>query len=600
MAWSVLQSAGGTSSAGVTSFGVAYSTANLSAGTKLIAAVSVSAGGGGTTSTVKDGAGNSFTKLLAQATGAVAETSLWAIDVPAGDVGSKPTITATISSGNGVFGIVVQEVSGLATGSTLAAMIDGTPGGVAGNNNTGSGSSPTYSSTAANEYMVALYGDDGGPLTWTKPAALTADPSSVNSNSNTDTAIAYGNSTGGAETATWSLTGTATPWATILAAFKLAPASGGTVAPARPGQTWLRRFHHRQQLLLPAAVAAGVTSGPPVYPLGHPVQARQLPQRGGSIIIRTGVFGQTGPPVRNPSAPVKAQPAVPFLKGRISSRSGLFAGTGAAVIPPRKPVASVSRGLPQRGRIIARAGAYGNLGPPLTPPRVPVTIHRALPPAGHAVSHAGTLGVLGPPVRQPHGPVRIVPQPPPRGRILARAGTFTSTVITSGPTVYPWRGPVRTRPQPPPRGRIVKAAGTFSGTGPAVKPPQQPVSAARRPLPSRGRTASLRGPYGQAGPPVVRPRSPVRGQPQKPLLTGRVTRRAGTYTSVAPPPAVTVNAASAPAVTAQDTSASAVQPRSASSAAVTGPAGSARAAPRTGSTPAATQPGTSTPAVSDG
>ena len=45
--------------------------------------------------------------------------------------------------------------------------------------------------------MLAAYGDTGGPETWTKPAALTADRNGINSNSNDDVALAYGNSTNG-------------------------------------------------------------------------------------------------------------------------------------------------------------------------------------------------------------------------------------------------------------------------------------------------------------------------------------------------------------------------------------------------------------------
>jgi hypothetical protein len=232
VAWSWLQSASGVSGSAATTLAVTYATANLSSGTKLIAAVAVNAGVAVTTSTVKDGAGNSFTKLATQSfnnANPPGELTLWAIDTPAGDVGTKPTITATFST-SAIASLLIQEVSGLATGSTLAAMIDGTPGTNFGSNGASTGS-PTYSSTAANEYLVSVYGDDGGPETWTKPAALTADTASVNSNASGDIAIAYGNSTSGAEAGSWSLTGSAALWSTVLCAFKIAAAAAPAAAP---------------------------------------------------------------------------------------------------------------------------------------------------------------------------------------------------------------------------------------------------------------------------------------------------------------------------------------------------------------------------------
>ena len=76
-------------------------------------------------------------------------------------VGTKPTITATWASGGGL-GLVVQEVSGLLAGNTTA-MVDGTPGTLTGS--TTSTGSPTYSSTAANEFLVSAYADIGNGVT---------------------------------------------------------------------------------------------------------------------------------------------------------------------------------------------------------------------------------------------------------------------------------------------------------------------------------------------------------------------------------------------------------------------------------------------------
>jgi hypothetical protein len=235
MAWSVLQSASFTeTTAALTSFGVTYGT-NLSAGTKLIAVVEASGGGSVSISTtqVKDGAGNSFTKIYAiglDGNTIQGELSLWAMDTPAGDVGTKPTITATTSSGEFGANILVQEVSGLAVGNTTAAMIDGSAQSVDGPSGATTGS-PSYSSTAVNEYLMALYGDNcSSTITWTAPGGYNVDTHAVNSNSSGDCGVAYKNSTGGTETGSWSRTNTSSNWAAVLVAFQLAP-SAATVWP---------------------------------------------------------------------------------------------------------------------------------------------------------------------------------------------------------------------------------------------------------------------------------------------------------------------------------------------------------------------------------
>jgi hypothetical protein len=286
------------------------------------------------------------------------------------------------------------------------------------------------------------------------------------------------------------------------------------------------------------APALQAQAGPPVYPLGHPVQARQPLGRGGTVTSRDGTFAQAGPPVRPPDGPVRAQPAVPFLKGRISSRAGLYAGAGPPVRPHSGPAQAARPPVSLRsGRATGRDGTYAGTGPPVRPPDGPVRVLPTLPPRGRIQGRAGTFTAAvpqaGPPIYPLGHPVQARQLPQRGGRAASRAGTFTAGVPQAGPPVYPLGHPVRTRPQPPPRGRIVKAAGTYAGTGPPVRPAQGPVGVSRRqpPPPTRGRTASQRGPYGQTGPPVVRLRRPVRGQPARPLLTGRATWRAGVYTA---------------------------------------------------------------------
>lgn len=229
MSWSVLQSAGANS--GTTSVSVTFSS-NCTSGSKLIAYVACGTPASGSVSSVKDGSGNSFTSQgrvqLNNSTG-LGWLYIWTLDTPSGDAGTKPTFTAITSSGGGnTVSLLVEEVSGVATGTS--GILDGTWGTLQGNGGTSTGS-PTYSSTAAGEYLVTVYGDNGGPATYTGPSGWTTDSHGVNSNGNDDIAVAYKSSTGSAESGGgWTLTSSGQQWAVAMVAFKLA--SGGHTATA--------------------------------------------------------------------------------------------------------------------------------------------------------------------------------------------------------------------------------------------------------------------------------------------------------------------------------------------------------------------------------
>lgn len=251
MAWSVLQSASATNPAAISV--AATFPNNVASGTKIIAALSLS--GTRTVSTVQDGSGNNLTQLAVVANGTQQHTFLYAMDTPAGDVGTKPTITVTFSAINAPSSLLIQEVSGLLAGNT-SAMLDGTPGTAIGTSGSGSIGPPTFTDTAANEYLVYLYGDDGGPLTYTPPAGYTADANGVNSSSTANMVTSYKNSTGGTETGSYAISGTSCQWSVMMAAFQLAAA--GTAAPPVPQQpgnrNWRRRHRRHQQS--PAAMLA--------------------------------------------------------------------------------------------------------------------------------------------------------------------------------------------------------------------------------------------------------------------------------------------------------------------------------------------------------
>jgi hypothetical protein len=267
MTWSVLQSASGTNSSLTTSsISVTYPN-NVAAGTKIIAALSLS--GTRTVSAVQDGSSNNLTQLGVAVNGTSQHTFLYAMDTPVGDVGTKPTITVTFSATNAPSSLLLQEVSGLLAGNT-SAMLDGTPGTGSGTSGSGNAGPPTFVSAAAGAYLVYLYGDDGGPLTYTGPAGYTADANGVNSSPDADMVISYKNSTGGTETGSYAITGTSCQWSVLMAAFQLA--AGGTAAPPAQQQygsrNWRRRHRHHQRMptqvlaVTPDAVGAGqATSG---------------------------------------------------------------------------------------------------------------------------------------------------------------------------------------------------------------------------------------------------------------------------------------------------------------------------------------------------
>jgi len=221
VAWSRVQSAGGFNYG--TTVAVAFTTANVTSGNKIIAAVASS--WTDAPSSVADGSSNAWTLLGSQVRSGGGACWLYGRDVPSGDAGTKPTLTATFPSGNGQ-SMVIQEISGLATGNTTA-MLDGSPAGLSGTaTSTGS---PSYSSTASGEYLVCIYGDADGGVTLTPASGWTGDAANQYGD-DSDASIEYKSSTGGAETSGW--TGaTANGWSVLTVAFKLAGGAAFTPPP---------------------------------------------------------------------------------------------------------------------------------------------------------------------------------------------------------------------------------------------------------------------------------------------------------------------------------------------------------------------------------
>jgi hypothetical protein len=223
MAWALVQS---QSASAITATVTATLGATPTTGNKLIALVSYNGAAIKDFISVKDGNSVAFTQLVDVhfADAGDIRIGLYAMDVPATP---NAVITLTVNSAADC-SILVQEVSGLLAGNT-SAMLDGTAGTSHAGTNTYT--APTYSSTAAGEYLVAGYVDNGGPLTWAVANSYIADAHGINTNSNDDNVIAAKNSTNGAEASPFTLSGTAAGWASLLVAFKVA---AGGAAPSSP------------------------------------------------------------------------------------------------------------------------------------------------------------------------------------------------------------------------------------------------------------------------------------------------------------------------------------------------------------------------------
>ena len=254
----------------------------------------------------------------------------------------------------------------------------------------------------------------------------------------------------------------------------------------------------------PAPVIIPPVTGPRVYPLEGPVQAKLLlPRRG--ICRAAGFFPgqlnpQSGPAFRQADTPARIRIAL-APRGRIAS------GKGGPVENPVPPVTAPFRqtaaavrirpSLPLRGRVYSGKGA--------------------------PVRNPGT----GPVFRLPDGAQARIPLP---RRGMCRTIKFYPLPSVPpphpGPVVYPLTAPVRAPFRPPPRGRI----GSNSGMVVAVIPPPHPgpvfyprnFAKPQQPLPRRGTCRTIKfysligtieGVFVQAPKPArIRPSLPPRGR----------------------------------------------------------------------------------------
>jgi hypothetical protein len=214
MAWARVQS---KSANGISTTVTATLGSTPTVGNKLIALVSFGGNSGLDFTSVKDANAVAFTQLadLHTLDAGDVRIGLYAVDVPA-----TPNAAITLlCTGSSDLSILVQEISGLLAGNT-SAMLDGTV--ATSHGGTTTYTAPTYSSTAANEYLLAGYVDNGGPMTWAVANSYVADANSINTSSQDDNVIAAKNSGNGAEASPFTLSGTATGWSSLLVAFKIA------------------------------------------------------------------------------------------------------------------------------------------------------------------------------------------------------------------------------------------------------------------------------------------------------------------------------------------------------------------------------------------
>jgi hypothetical protein len=455
VAWSILQSASAQAPGGTTYFPAVTFGTNLSSGSKIICIIAIVAAVPAGINQVGDGAsggGNQLTSIADfNSAGTGPSIVIYAMDTPSGDVGTKPTITASLVNKSDTT-MLIQEVTGLAAG--VSGIIDGTPG-TNGPHSPPAASMgpPSYASSASGELLYYLYADDEGQQatptnawTWTAPAGYTADPNSLNAQGTiaafiNNLAVAYKNSTNGTETGAYSAT----------------PATGAAIY----GQ------------LMVAVKLAGVSAvSGQLQPLPTFPVPRRRPARGVRGGIRGPAFVQVAAPQQPPGLPPRRVPSRAVTRG--SAPFGGFvkvaAPQQARLFPRRRLSRAVVQFTPVATANAAPAAVPGQIQPRATVPVprrslakalwrgitgqgfVPVAAPRQLPPVPRRVlSRAWWRGLAVPgllafPPRQPpylpsrRSPARaLTGTRPPQGAVAA----FVTVPAPAPRPAFPRRVPAR-------------------------------------------------------------------------------------------------------------------------------------------------------------
>jgi hypothetical protein len=439
VAWSWLQSvsadnAGGT---GLTVTTAAFGS-NLTSGTKLIAYVSAAqVPSACTISTVKlnDTAVSAFSQVLAYTTNTSEHVWIYVLDMPADAVGTRPTVTATFTGSQNGSAILVQEVSGLATGSTAAAVLDGTAGTANGSGNIAwTATWGAYTSAVANEFLTGLYADDGDGTGSTNgtPTGYTADTHNLSSDSNNDLRVYYKSTVGGSETiASLSVSGSGTyDWNTVFVAFKLAAAAAAASGTSQP-QPIPPGLQSPMTLAEPARFSVPPAPRQPPAPAPLPIPpGLQSPM---TLAVPPRPATSAAPPLQ-PPAPAPS-PVPPGLQSPMSlAEPARFSVPPAPAEPPAPAPAPVPPGL-QSPMTLAVPLYPATQAPPPIPPAPP-----AQPPIPPGLQSPMALAVparfaIPPPPQQPPAPA---PLPIPPGLQSPMTLAVPATPATSAaPVVVP-------------------------------------------------------------------------------------------------------------------------------------------------------------------
>lgn len=233
MAWARVQSKSGSTSSGQT-VTVTVTTTPVTGNKIIVSVANVSSVV--PTPTCKDGASTALTQaaISSNATGLESTVVLF-YDVPATP---QSAFTVTGHGTSDQISVVVQEISGLLAGNTTACL-DSTWGTKTGS--TTATGSPTYTSTAANEYLLTVFGDFGSGATATQPAGYTLDANPINASTFADCCPAYKNSANGSEASSWTYTPTTgDQWALITGAFKLSGGGSPVLNPVTPKMPYVQ------------------------------------------------------------------------------------------------------------------------------------------------------------------------------------------------------------------------------------------------------------------------------------------------------------------------------------------------------------------------
>lgn len=153
--------------------------------------------------------------------------------------------------------------------------------------------------------------------------------------------VAMVTSNGGAAVTTMTVSGGGLPWTEATAANAAGQKYAGVWLAFVPFvYPWHHPIQARQLPLRGGSTASrdgilttgALPSGPPVYPLGHPVTAEPAGRRGGNISCRAGPYAGGGPPVPPLHRPVRARLPVPVLTGR--TRVTLLSPVATTAGPP--------------------------------------------------------------------------------------------------------------------------------------------------------------------------------------------------------------------------------------------------------------------------